>query len=177
MGPTKLPKKLVDVKKADIGYAARTPVNYNHKFVRTVARYICHRFEIKKMDLDMILFLYDEHLFTKTEFRIYQRQIYKSWLYFPYMLEKGYIKVFKEKERNISRTTVYTISNRAKVICRKYYEYNNLEKKIPLTGKERGVLRSSCRAFNWYVDNKKKPSHKLEKRLNTLASYRKRHLL
>lgn len=173
--PKRATKKQKLLKESDIGYTGRTPCNYNHKFARTISRYISHRFNIRRKDLDMILFLYDEHLFNRTDFLIWQRQIYKSKFYMKEMIDLGYIRVFKEREKNVSRTTLYTLSVRAKTICRKYYEYNNLEAKIPLTGKERGILRASCRSFNWYMDNHKKPSHRLEKRLNTLASYRNRH--
>lgn len=91
------------------------------KYWRVVKYYIKSKYELSEPELEMLLFLYDEDLFTKETFNEYSSTMSWDKRRFTDMSEKGYIKVWRERKET-QRSTLYELTFTAKRICDHTYK-------------------------------------------------------
>ena len=106
----------------------KTPV-YNSKLKdfdfmknwRVVRYYIQKRYELSYSELEMILFLYDETLFSKDLFDDFARSMSWDKKRFSDMMDRGLIKKWR-KGKKLREKDLYQLSHKAKIICSHTYK-------------------------------------------------------
>lgn len=68
----------------------------------------------------MLLYLYDSNLFTKKEFIEFSNTINWERSKFKELCDKGYIKIWREKEYR--QAALYELTKTAKMICNQTYK-------------------------------------------------------
>lgn len=91
------------------------------KYHRLVKYYIKNKYELSEHELDMILYLYDENVFTKDMFNSYAQCMSWDKSRFSNMVEKGLIKKWRDRKET-QRSTLYELTIRAKRICNHMYK-------------------------------------------------------
>lgn len=99
----------------------RTPPRFDFlKYLRIARKYIHVKYDITLHELETMLYLYNQNIFTKTQFEEY-REIH-SWrgTMFDEMYKRGLIGVWREAfGRN---HTLYELSASGKRICGRFYK-------------------------------------------------------
>jgi len=91
------------------------------KYHRVVKYYIKNKYSISDTELDMILFLYDENVFTKAIFNDFAKTMSWDKNRFSKMIQKGYIKIWRTKKET-QRSNMYELTIAAKRICNHMYK-------------------------------------------------------
>jgi len=74
-------------------YRPRPRNNNFLKYWRVIRYYVKSKYEMTDSEIEMLLFLYDENIFTKDKFNEFARTMSWDKRRFSVMVEKGYIKV------------------------------------------------------------------------------------
>jgi len=98
------------------------------KYFRTVEYYFCKKYELSRMDLQMILFLYSENYFTKTKFIEFSQFTSFNNKRFDKLVKAGHIQTWRKK--NHKWTTKYELTTVTKRMVTRMYEILNGEKAI-----------------------------------------------
>jgi hypothetical protein len=101
-----------------------SPNDKQHNFLkyhRVVRYYIKTKYNITDLDLDMILFLYDENIFNKDTFNQFARTMSWNKERFSQMIESGYIKKWRDRKQT-QRSNLYELTISAKRICNHMYK-------------------------------------------------------
>lgn len=105
----------------------------NHDYLKywKVIRYFAQaKYGIKSADLDMILFLYSEKYFSKTQFKEFNELLSWDINRFSRLLRDGWISVFRKRQGN--KKTLYELSYKGKRMISSLYKKLNGEE-IPMS--------------------------------------------
>lgn len=109
-------------------YDRRHPGEDYLKYWRVVRQWAKTKHEISSADLDMMLFLYSEKLFTRDCF--YDFSMTMSWdrERFNRMLKDGWVSVWRK--RTATQATLYELSFKGKRLVRSVYKKLNGEERL-----------------------------------------------
>jgi hypothetical protein len=102
-------------------YQPRPRANNFLKYWRVVKYYIKNKYEISEPELEMILFLYDESVFTKEMFNDFAETMSWDKKRFSSMVEGGYIKKWRDKKET-QRSNLWELTIKSKRICNHLYK-------------------------------------------------------
>lgn len=91
------------------------------KYYRVVSYYIKNKYELSTSELDMILFLYDEDIFTKETFNDFAATMSWNKGRFSKMLKDGHIKKWRDRKQT-QRSNLYELTFQSKRICSHMYK-------------------------------------------------------
>jgi len=91
------------------------------KYHRVVKYYIKNKYEISEAELDMILFLYDENVFTKDVFNDFARTMSWDKSRFSQMVKDGLIRKWRDRKET-QRSNLWELTIKAKRICNHMYK-------------------------------------------------------
>lgn len=91
------------------------------KYWRVVKYYIKSKYQITESELEMLLFLYDENVFTKAMFNEFARSMSWDKHRFSNMVEQGYIKKWRDRKET-QRSALWELSIKSKRICNHLYK-------------------------------------------------------
>ena len=91
------------------------------KYHRVVRYYIKNKYEISGSELDMILFLYDENVFTKDVFNDFARTMSWDKSRFSQMVKDGLIRKWRDRKET-QRSNLWELTIKAKRICNHMYK-------------------------------------------------------
>ena len=91
------------------------------KYHRVVSYYIKNKYQISGSELDMILFLYDENVFTKDVFNDFARTMSWDKSRFSQMVIDGLIKKWRDRKET-QRSNLWELTIKAKRICNHMYK-------------------------------------------------------
>lgn len=111
----------------------QAPLHDYLKYYRVVRYYVCKKYGITLLELEMLLFLYSEGLFTVERMKEYGYCFAWKRVTFEKMLEKGFIEIWREKK---GAKRKFQLSRQAKLMVAGVYGMLNGEKLIP---ERRGV--------------------------------------
>ena len=136
------------------------------KFNFIIKKYIMIKHKIREPHLNMILFLHSEYLFKKSEFERWRKFFGQKakWNLFDELVDKGLIVLWKEKGLSNMRTSYYTLSKKAKLICREMHEISS-QKRLMEENIEGGAWYQKWRSkfVNDYFINKPDPLVKVRR--------------
>lgn len=102
-------------------YQAR-PRQYNFlKYWRVIKYYVKNKYELTEAEIDMILFLYDENVFTKDMFNDFADTMSWDKNRFSSMVEDGYIKKWRDRKET-QRSNLWMLTIKSKRICNHLYK-------------------------------------------------------
>lgn len=102
-------------------YRPRPRNNNFLKYWRVIRYYVKSKYKITDSEIEMLLFLYDENIFTKDKFNEFARTMSWDKRRFSVMVEKGYIKVWRERASG-QNSNLYELSMASKRICNHIYK-------------------------------------------------------
>ena len=91
------------------------------KYHRVVKYYIKRKYDISESELDMILFLYDENIFTKDVFNDFAQSMSWDKNRFSKMVEDGLIKKWRDRKET-QNSNIWELTIKAKRICNHMYK-------------------------------------------------------
>lgn len=91
------------------------------KYHRIVSYYIKNKYSISAAELDMILFLYDENIFTKDTFNEFSESMSWDKNRFSKMVEDGMIKKWRDRKET-QRSNLWELTIKSKRICNHMYK-------------------------------------------------------
>jgi len=91
------------------------------KYWRVVKYYMKSKYELTDAELDMILFLYDETVFTKDTFNHFARTMSWDKNRFASMVQQGYIKKWRDRKET-QRSNLWELTIKSKRICNHLYK-------------------------------------------------------
>ena len=91
------------------------------KYWRVIKYYIKEKYEISSTELDMILFLYDENVFTKKTFNDFSQTMSWDKKRFTEMIKDGYIKKWRDRKET-QRSNLWELTIKSKRICNHLYK-------------------------------------------------------
>lgn len=130
------------------------PRHKKHNFLknwRIIKYYITRKYEINTPTLEILLFLYDENIFTKEQFFSFSKLIDWDKRRFSDMVTNGYIKTWREGKK-YHYQTLYELSQKSKLICSHTYKKLTQEEEIsenpyrnPIFSKSAGYMDKKYR--------------------------------
>jgi len=98
------------------------PKDYNFmKYWRVVKYYIKEKYNLSITEIEMLLYLYDEGVFTKDMFNDYAQLMSWDKNRFAKMVEKGLIKKWRDRKET-QRSNLWELTLGAKRICNHLYK-------------------------------------------------------
>lgn len=91
------------------------------KYWRVVKYYIKNKYDLSEAEIDMILFLYDENIFTKEVFNDFAQTMSWDKGRFSSMVKSGLIKKWRERKET-QRSNLYELTIKSKRICNHLYK-------------------------------------------------------
>lgn len=88
---------------------------------RIVRYYALKRYELSVHELEMLLFLYDEHIFDKDTFNSFARSMTWDKHRFSEMIKKKQIALWRQGKTSEYRK-LYTLTQKSKLICSHIYK-------------------------------------------------------
>lgn len=125
------------------------------KYHRVVSYYIKNKYDLTTGELDMILFLYDEDVFTKEVFNDFAKTMSWDKRRFSKMVEDGYIKKWRERKYT-QRSNLYELTFQAKRICSHMYKKLTQEEIISEDPYRNKIFKGSSYADKVYKNIIKK---------------------
>lgn len=133
------------------------------KYYRVVKYYIKNKYKISEAELDMILFLYDEDIFTKDIFNDFARTMSWDKERFSSMVESGYIKKWRDRKET-QRSNLYELTISAKRICNHMYKKLMQEEVISEDPYRNEIFKGNSYMDKVYKDIIKKMNAKTQSR-------------
>lgn len=148
-------------------YSKDDPEKYDYlKYYPIVHRYFRKKYDLTTPELDLILFLMSERIFTKRKFQEFNEILTWNKKRFDNLLENGWISVFRPASDGMSAR--YELSYKARRMVRQLYrtilneEIPELPAKNPMFKKDVGymdkVYRNAIKQMNKETKRKKKQS-------------------
>ena len=157
-------KKVVRFK----NYGYTNPTNDFMKYHKIIIRFVSNKYQIKKADLDVLFYLYTEHIFGKSDIVRTYRMNASGNGSLEYLLDRGLICLWAGKKKDGMRRDLYHMTLKGKNIVKHTYELFKGEKRMQLTGYENNGLVAAVNSVNRELDAAIPPDQKLEQRLSKL---------
>lgn len=135
-----------------IRYYDRTePADNFLKYWRTVRFWVRSNYDLSTSDLEMLLFLYDERLFSKDDFAIYERV--HSWdrKRFSRLVKAGWIRCWKTRAQRKGRAALYELSEKGRRLCSDVYKKLNGEVDFSVKPSQNKVIKDNTYSSNVYA--------------------------
>jgi hypothetical protein len=123
-------------------YIRREPKNDYMKYYRVIRRYVMFRHEIQESDLEMLMFLYSEGLFTYWRFR--ELSNFNGWNVkkFKKMKDGGWIHMWRDKKGSEYR--LYEMTRKGRMVITDMYKKLNYEEEISEMPKNNPIFKKGC---------------------------------
>ena len=134
----------------------RSRVEYDFlKYVRLVFKWAQENYGLTRPRLELMLFLYGTGAFSKKQFSDYHKTV---GMYgdknLDALIEEGWVSVWRPANPKERIHKLYTLSQKAKLMCNKMHKYSCGVEEIPLTP-ERNILvqnKEEKRINGYYLD-------------------------
>lgn len=139
MGKRKKPEEKIVYR---IRYYERSEPRYNYlKYWRAVRYWVKRNYNVSSSDLEMILFLYDERLFTKSDFAVYEK--IQGWdkKRFYRMVDEGWIRCWKTRAERKGKAGLYEVSKAGRRLCSSVYKKLNGEEDFSTSPDENVIFK------------------------------------
>ncbi len=150
-------------------YTRRQVKNDFLKYWRVVRRYTQIKYDLSEQDLEVLLYLYSEGLFTYYDYKEYTNTMSWDIKRFARLKEDGWIHMWHDKYRGSYR--LYELTRHGRHVCTNLYKQLNGEVEIPENSKHNPLVTSkkysdrvlwmSVKKFNEHV-RKNKVSTRIE---------------
>lgn len=120
-------------------YQRREPKYDFLKYWRIIRRYTCIRYDLSTADLEMLLYLYTQGIFTYYEFAEYGNFFGWDRKRFKRLKENGWIHCWQNKRNGEYR--LYEITRHGRHVCTNMYKMLNGDMLIPETSQNNPVMR------------------------------------
>ncbi len=123
------------------------PHNYlkYHRLIMAMAR---KRFGVSTKELDMLFFLYDEHIFTRTTMFTYQKIMPFDRMLIERFIERGLIRTWRNEVDY--RNPLYELTRKGSAIVHWVYQRMNGEVEISETSLSRDMMRKTNGKLSGY---------------------------
>lgn len=113
------------------------------KHYRIVRRWICRNYDIKDADLELLIFLDCQELFSKTDFK--EDTYAYSWdnNRFARLLKEGWITTWRHGNKKLRQGSLYKVSLKTSQLLSRMYRILSNEENIP-TGSTQAVIKSEA---------------------------------
>ena len=101
----------------------RTPTHDYLKYWRVIRYWVKAKYGLSTPDLEMLLFLYSEQMFNKTQFSKYEELMSWDIKRFGRLLKDDWIHVWRKRKGN--ETTLYELTYKSKRIVTMIYKKLN----------------------------------------------------
>lgn len=149
-------------------YGYTNPTNDFMKYHKIIIRFVSNKYQIKKADLDVLFYLYTEHIFGKSDIIRTYRMNASGNGSLEYLLDRGLICLWAGKKKDGMRRDLYHMTLKGKNIVKHTYELFKGEKRMQLTGYENNGLVAAVNSVNREIDAAIPPHQKLQQRLEKL---------
>lgn len=112
------------------------------KYWRVVRYYITKQYNISYPELELLLYLYDEGVFTKTDFKDFEQSMSWSKGRFEELMDRGLIRKWRDR-RKAGHANLYELTQQAKLICNQTYKKLTQEEPISEDKYRNEVFRSN----------------------------------
>lgn len=133
------------------------------KYYRIVKYYIKNKYKILDAELDMILFLYDENIFTKDVFNDFSRSMSWDKSRFSVMVKKGFIKKWRDRKET-QRSNLWELTMASKRICNHMYKKLTQEEIVSEDPYRNEIFKGRSYMDKIYKDLIKKMNSKTQSR-------------
>jgi hypothetical protein len=130
-------------------YARKEPKHDFLKYLRVARYWVKKNYDLSLADLEMLLFLYSERLFTKEKFKEYMRLFKWDNNKFYKLKNKGYISVWRKHNSYKGRAALYEVSHQGKRIITGFYSKLAWEEIYAETGRNNAIFKKDAS----YTDN------------------------
>lgn len=111
------------------------------KHWKTVAHWAQKKYDLKRADLDMIIFIYDEKFFTYYDFERFQSITSWDRSRFKRLVDEGWIIKFKKKDYWKGTPNVYEISYKGRKLVDRIYKLLSGEEDFPTSTRRNPVMK------------------------------------
>lgn len=105
------------------------------KYWRVVRYWALRKYGISQEELEILLYLYDENIFTRDVFTEFSGLLTWDKQHLSKMIDKGWVVVWRLPDGRNSRKKLYALSAKAKQICSLVYRKLLQEEHIPENGR------------------------------------------
>ncbi len=135
-----------------IRYYDREMPKHNYlKYWRTVKYWAMKNYDLSSADIDMILFLYDERLFTRKDFNVYDNIMSWDKLRFARLKREGWIREWRKRDAGRNEGAIYELSRKGKDLCSDIYAKLNYEQDFSITPEVNKVAKGNGFMDKMYV--------------------------
>lgn len=110
------------------------------KYWRIVRYWAKRKYEITDTELEILLFLYDIELFTRSQYKQFEGLIAWDKTRFNHLRDKGFIVQWRERQTR-KQAQLFTLSVKAKRIVATVYKKLLQEEHIPENGKNNPIFK------------------------------------
>jgi DNA-binding MarR family transcriptional regulator len=121
------------------------------KYWRVVKYYIKDKYEISDSVLEMLLFLYDENVFTKATFNEFARTMSWDKNRFSKLVEAGFIKKWRDRKQT-QRSSLWELTIKSKRICNHLYKKLTQEEEISENPYRNEIFKGNSHMDRVYKD-------------------------
>lgn len=133
------------------------------KYIRVVFKWAMSNYDLSRIDLDMLLYLYPEGPFSKSKFSKFHKILgIHSMKTFDELVEKGWLTVWRPKQTD--KHALYTLTNKGKKLCDRMHKFCTGELKIPTSATANKIAQDGGPRINNYYMNVIKKMNKDRKR-------------
>jgi len=126
---------------------SKGPIKDYLKYYRIVRYWAKAKYGIKQDDMEMLFFLYSEHLFDITLFREYEKTLGWDNKRMKRLIEDGWIKPQTQFSR-VRAKRIYRLSKKSKNMIKKIYNILDGSEKLETDPKKNPLFRPKAR----YID-------------------------
>jgi len=120
------------------------------KYWRVIRYWAKRKYNITTEEIEMLLYLYDQPLFTRTEFIRFEGLLAWDKTRLNLFVEKGLIVVWREHVGYKKQAKMYELSVQSKRICNSIYKKLMQEEHIPETYQHNPVFKGNGYADKMY---------------------------
>jgi hypothetical protein len=121
------------------------------QYIRVVFKWATANTNLTRQNIEMLLYLYPRGAFTNYKFNKYHKimAIYQTKT-FDILMKGGWIYLWRAK--NGREPALYTLSDKAKVLCDNMHKFSTGDKQIPTDNKNVLVKDKAVRINKYYLD-------------------------
>jgi hypothetical protein len=130
----------------------RTIPKHNYlKYWRVVRYWALRNYDLKMADLDMIMFLYDERLFTRKDFDVYDDIMFWDKKRFAKLKRDGWIGEWRKRDVGRNEGAIYELTFKGKNMCADIYAKLNYEEDFSMTPDKNLIMKGKTYMDKMYV--------------------------
>lgn len=134
------------------------------KYWRIVRYWAKRKYDITTEELEVLLYLYDEELFTRSQFRKFEGILAWDKTRFNEFVRRGWIVVWRDK-KHPREAQLHTLSIKAKRICHSVYKKLSQEEHIPENAVNNPIFKGDNYADKVYRQAIKRMNQARERKL------------